>query len=150
MAPSFDADPMHPLNYMVVILGGSEPMVLIAAAETVDQRAAATAAAAMHQCHEASIIDTPLSGFTGVDGVGGVAVVAPEQGLVEWFPDDGQPLDDLVSLARSVAGTGWKVGVIVPSARMGEAHRALRGAPVVLQPWWADGEAIRFGGPEVP
>lgn len=125
-------------------------MVLIAQAEMVDHRAAARAAVAMHQCREASVIETPLAGFAGVDGVDGVAVVAPEQGLVEWFPHDGQPFDDLVSLSRSVAGTGWRVGVIVPSARMGEAHRALRGAPVVLQPWWADGEAIRFGGPEVP
>jgi hypothetical protein len=125
-------------------------VTLTAQDATVDHRSAASAAAAIHMHHEGSVIETPLGGFAGVDDVDGVAVVASEHGVVEWFPHDDQRLDDLAELSLAVAGTGWKVAVLVPSARMGEAHRALRGSPVTLQAWWPDGDAIRFGGPEVP
>lgn len=124
-------------------------MVLAPALE-VSHRTAATTAASWHLYHEGSVVETPLAGFTGVDGVDGVAVVAPEQGIVEWFPHPDQDLAVLAGLAPSVAGTGWKVAVLVPAGRMGEAHRALRGSPVMLQPWWVDGDRVRFGGPEVP
>lgn len=126
-------------------------MVLTAASvATIDHRSAALMAASIHLHYEGSVLEEPLSGFTGIDGLDGVAVVAPAQGVVEWFPHDDQPLADLAAVAGRIAGTGWSVGVIVPTGRMGEAHRALRGAPVTLQPWWRDGEAVRFGGPEVP
>ncbi len=111
---------------------------------------AATTAASMHLYYEGSVIETPLAGFTGVADLSGIAVMAPEQGVVEWFPHPDQDLRPLASLAVETAGTGWRVAVLVPTARMGEAHRALRGAPVTLQPWWTDGERVRFGGPEVP
>lgn len=116
---------------------------------TIDHRTAATVAASIHLHYEGSVVETPLAGFTGID-VDGVAVLAPEQGLVEWFPHDDQPLDALCTPAHTIVGGGLAVGVLVPAARMGEAHRALRGTPVTIQPWWIDGESIRFGGPEVP
>ena len=124
--------------------------MVLAPVTEVTHRSAATAAASLHLYHEGAVVETPLAGFTGADDVDGVAVVAPEQGLVEWFPHPEQDLGVLAGLAPRVAGTGWRVAVLVPAGRMGEAHRALRGAPVTLQPWWADGERVRFGGPEVP
>jgi hypothetical protein len=125
-------------------------MALATRIEAIDHRAAAMTAASIHLHYEDSVVETPLGDATGVDGIAGVAVVATAQGIVEWFPHPDQGLDDLASAARSISGTGWTVTVIVRSDRMGEAHRALRGAPVILQPWWADGETVRFGGPEVP
>jgi hypothetical protein len=125
-------------------------MALATRIESTDHRTAAMAAASMHLHYEGSVMETPLGDFTGDDAIDGLAVVASTQGVVEWFPHDDQPLDALAAVVGRVVGTGWKVGVIVPSGRMGEAHRALRGAPVVLQPWWADDETVRFGGPEVP
>lgn len=117
---------------------------------TVDHRAAATTAASIHLHYEGSVIEQPLARYTGIDGLDGVAVIAPAQGLVEWFPHDDQPLADLAPLAREVDGSGLALCVVIPASRMGEAHRALRGSPLTLQPWWRDGETVRFGGPEVP
>ena len=125
-------------------------MVLATDIARATHETAATTAASIHLYHEGSVIETPLAGFTGVPGVSGVAVMAPEQGVVEWFPHPDQDLRRLAALAAETARTGWRIAVLVPSARMGEAHGALRGAPVTLQPWWVDGERVRFGGPEVP
>lgn len=125
-------------------------MVLVIDTGRATHETAATTAASIHLYYEGSVIETPLAGFTGVPDVSGVAVMAPEQGVVEWFPHPAQDLGRLAALATETAATGWRVAVLVPSARMGEAHRALRGAPVTLQPWWTDGERVRFGGPEVP
>jgi hypothetical protein len=111
---------------------------------------AASTAASIHLHYEGSVVETPLAGFTGRVDLDGVAVVAPERGIVEWFPSDGQALDALATVSRQAAGPEWHVSVIVPAFRMGEAHRALRGAPVTLQPWWPDADGVRFGGPEVP
>jgi len=124
-------------------------MGMVLTATTTDHRTAATTAASIHLHYEGSVIETPLSSFAGVSALEGVAVVAPERGLVEWFPAEDQALIALVAPSRSSAAD-WDVSVIVPAARMGEAHRALRGAPITLQPWWTDGESVRFGGPEVP
>ncbi|MEX2323053.1 MAG: hypothetical protein WEA29_04705 [Acidimicrobiia bacterium] len=116
----------------------------------VDHRAAATTAASIHLHYEGSVIEQPLARYTGIEGLDGIAVLAPTQGLVEWFPHDDQPLADLAPMAREVDGSGVALCVVVPASRMGEAHRALRGEPLTLQPWWRDGETVRFGGPEVP
>lgn len=125
-------------------------MVLTAATVRVTHHTAASTAASIHLHYEGSVIETPLAGYTGVADLDGVAVVAPERGIVEWFPSDRQRLEPLAALSRTAAGPEWQVSVIVPAARMGEAHRALRGTPVTLQPWWPDDEGVRFGGPEVP
>ena len=125
-------------------------MVLAATKEQATHRTAATTAASIHLHFEGSVIETPLAGFAGNPDLDGVAVVAPERGIVEWYPSDRQGLEPLAALSRASAGPEWQVMVIVPAARMGEAHRALRGSPVTLQPWWSDDEGVRFGGPEVP
>jgi hypothetical protein len=116
----------------------------------VDHRRAASAAASIHLQRESSVVETALGGFTGIGDIAGVAVLAPEQGIVEWFPDPEQQLGPLAPLAAEAVGAGWRVTVLVPGLRMGEAHRSLRGTSVTLQPWWAEGERVRFGGPEVP
>ena len=123
---------------------------MVLAPARVTHQTAATAAASIHLHYEGSVVETPLAAFVGVADLAGVAVLAPEQGLVEWFPDGGQDLDSLAPFAAEATGAGWRVAVLVPAPRMGEAHRAMRGFDVTLQPWWADGAGVRFGGPEVP
>ncbi|MFH1104488.1 MAG: hypothetical protein V1757_06040 [Actinomycetota bacterium] len=125
-------------------------MVLTATTNRATHHTAASMAASIHLHYEGSVIETPLAGFTGNADLDGIAVVAPERGIVEWFPSDLQRLEPLAAVSRTSAGPEWQLSVIVPASRMGEAHRALRGSPVTLQPWWADRETIRFGGPEVP
>jgi hypothetical protein len=124
-------------------------VVLTVPARTATHQTAATMAASIHLHYEGSVIETPLAAFVGEPTLDGVAVVAPERGLVEWFPSGDQELAPLAAASKISSGD-WAVSVVVPSTRMGEAHRALRGSPVTLQPWWADGESVRFGGPEVP
>lgn len=124
-------------------------MVLTAETDRATHHTAAATAASIHLHFEGSVVETPLAGFTGNPDLDGVAVVAPERGIVEWFPSERQQLAPLAEASRLVAVPEWQVSVVVPAARMGEAHRALRGSPVTLQPWWDD-EGVRFGGPEVP
>ena len=125
-------------------------MVLAAQQVVLTHRDAATTAASMHLRRESTVVETAMSGFTGATFISGVAVLAPQQGVVEWYPDMDQPLTPLAPLARDASTRGWRVAVVVPAVRMGEAHRALRGSSAVVQPWWIDGERVRFGGPEVP
>jgi hypothetical protein len=123
--------------------------VVLTATDRSTHQTAATTAASIHLHYEGAVIETPLAAFLGEAALDGVAVVAPERGLVEWFPSDSQKLGALAGPSR-VHSCDWAITVIVPAVRMGEAHRALRGAPLTLQPWWPDGESVRFGGPEVP
>lgn len=44
----------------------------------------------------------------------------------------------------------WQVQVLVPLARLGEAHRSLRGLPLKLQGYWLDLGQVRFGAEETP
>ncbi len=53
-------------------------------------------------------------------------------------------------LFRRLAADGWRVHVLVPLERMGEAHRGLRGVDVRLQGWWLDDGSVHFGQPEIP
>lgn len=122
---------------------------MLATTETITHHAAAGAASAIHLHYEAEVVQTALDAFTGVGGLDGVAVLAPHQGVVEFFPSDRQSLAALGPVAASVTADGWNVAVLVSSERMGDAHRELRGFPVQLQSWWDDGERICFGGPEV-
>ena len=139
-----------PLNYIRVIHGGV-PMVLAPAITRVTHRTAATTAASIHLHYEGAVVETPLAGFTGV--------VAISTGWRWWRPSRGSgrvvprmPSRILAAtgagLAGSVAGTGWKVAVLVPAGRMGEAHRALRGiaghaAAVVGRRGWREVRGTR-------
>ena len=123
--------------------------MVLAATETITHHTAATAATSIHMHYEGEVVQTPLDAFTGVAGLDGVAVLAPRQGIVEFFPSHRQHLGSLGPVAACVTVEGWDVVVLVPARRMGEAHRALRGFPLQIQPWWDDGEGICFGGLEV-
>lgn len=123
--------------------------MVLATTEQITHHSAATAAASIHLHYEGEVVQTPLESFTGVGGLDGIAVLAPAQGMVEIFPSDGQPLTALGPVAAAVVASGWRVGVLVPADRMGEAHRGLRGFPVHLQAWWDGGDRICFGGAEV-
>lgn len=122
----------------------------LTATHTTTHHTAASTAAAIHMHYEGEVVETPLSGFSGIPSLDGIAVLAPRQGVAEMFPSDGQDLGALGPVAAAVAARGWRVAVVVPAARMGEAHRLLRGGDLRLQAWWDDGDRIRFGGPEVP
>ncbi len=124
--------------------------MVLAAPTTITHHVAATEAASIHMHYEGEVVETPLGSFVGVDGIDGVAVLAPNQGLVEFFPGDRQHLATLGPVAALVAASGWRVAVLVPTERMGDAHQSLRGFPLHLQSWWFDGDDVRFGGPEVP
>jgi len=124
--------------------------VVLATRDAVTYEAAATVAASIHMHYEGEVVETPLGQFAGVGGLTGVAVLAPGQGLVEFFPSGHQSLLSLGPVAASAVASGWRVAVIVPTDRMGDAHGSLRGYPLDLQCWWADGDRICFGGPEVP
>lgn len=123
--------------------------VVLATTETITHHAAASVATSIHMHYEGEVVQTPLDSFTGAVGLDGVAVFAPVQGLVEFFPSDQQSLVDLGPVAASAIADGWRVAVLVSSERMGDAHRSLRGLPIQLQAWWDDGDRICFGGPEV-
>lgn len=123
--------------------------MVLATTETITHHTAATAATSIHMHYEGEVVQTPLDAFTGIVGIDGVAVLAPRQGIVEFFPSESQPLNGLGPVAASVVASGWQVAVLVEAGRMGEAHRTLRGFPVELQSWWDDGDRICFGGPEV-
>lgn len=77
-------------------------------------------------------------------------VVAVKQRIVEVVVDDGRDLAPLVNSAWHLEEQGWRVTVLAPLRLMGDAHRLLRGAPVLLQPWWIDDDAVLFGAFERP
>ena len=124
-------------------------MVLTAPA-IITHQTAATVAASIHMHYDGEVVETPLGSFIGIEGIDGVAVLASSQGLVEFFPGQDQPLGTLGPIAASVVSSGWRVAVVLPAERLGDAHRSLRGFPLSLQAWWLDGDRIHFGGPEVP
>ena len=137
------------LNYTPVIFREARSVVL-ATPTTITHHVAATEAASIQMHYEGEVVETPLGSFAGVEGIDGVAVLAPNQGLVEFFPGDRQQLATLGPVAALAAASGWRVAVLVPTERMGDAHMSLRGFPLHLQSWWPEGDHIRFGGPEVP
>lgn len=124
--------------------------MVLAPTRTITCRVAASAAAAVHMHYEGQVVETPLGSFTDSSGLDGIAVLAPNQGLVEFFPAERQSLESLGAAASAAVAAGWRVGVLVATHRMGEAHRLLRGRPLHLQAWWHDGDRVCFGGPEVP
>lgn len=123
-------------------------MVLAVAVDTTVTRRVADAAVEAWTRSGTTMVEMTMSGLTGV-AASGLALVAAEEGIVECVVEG--DFGPIVTASRRIAADGWKVAVLVPSARMGEAHRVLRGAPLRIQPWWsgADG-SILFGVPEVP
>lgn len=92
----------------------------------------------------AEFIDDPRS-------VGAVrAIVAHRDRMVEVVLDDESEPDALIDVAWVLDDRSWKLNVLVGLDRLGEAHTALRGAPLSLQGWWFDDDAVRFAAFERP
>jgi hypothetical protein len=96
----------------------------------------------------ATVVETTLTALSGV-ACRTPAVVVSDEGIVECAADG--DFEPIVVAVRRLAAEGWKVAVLTPAHQMGEAHRSLRGAPAMIQPWWAGADdAVSFGVPEVP
>lgn len=92
----------------------------------------------------AEFIDAPRS-------VGAVrAVVSSRHRMVEVVLDDESSPETLLEVAWVLDDRGWRLNVLVGLSRLGEAHTALRGAPLTLQGWWFDDDAVQFTGFETP
>jgi hypothetical protein len=96
----------------------------------------------------ATVVETPLAALTGV-ACRAPALVVADEGVVECVADgDFGPIGSAV---RRLAAEGWRVAVLAPASQMGSAHRALRGVPARIQPWWTGSDdSVLFGVPEVP
>jgi len=78
------------------------------------------------------------------------AIVAPKERMVEVVLDDDAEPDSLIDVAWVLDERAWKLNVLVELERLGDAHTSLRGAPLSLQGWWFDADAVRFAGFERP
>jgi hypothetical protein len=125
--------------------------VVITAPAITERSPATAAAAAAYAGMGCTVVETSLAAASGLDGVPGAAVIAADLGIAECVLGPGVDPALLGPGIEMLAAGGWDVTVLVPSARIGEAHAALRGRPARLQPWWPDGDdSVHFGAPEVP
>lgn len=97
-----------------------------------------------------TVVETTLSEISEIEGIPGRVVVAADLGIAECLLLEGTDPAHLVPGIERLAAVGWEVTLVSPAARMGEAHRALRGSPARLQAWWREGDQLCFGVPEVP
>ena len=80
-----------------------------------------------------------------------LSVVAAGDGrTAEIVVDQTVQCAELTTALWSLEDQGWRATVVVPTARLGEAHTALRGVPCRLQGWWEDSTGICFGSHELP
>ena len=77
-------------------------------------------------------------------------VVVPKLRIVEIMLDDESHPDALANVAWTLDDRSWKLNVVLPLERLGEAHIALRGTPSTLQGWWYEDDAVHFAGFERP
>jgi hypothetical protein len=77
-------------------------------------------------------------------------IVAHEENRIECVIPRDADVSFYVATLDGLARAGWDVWVLVPTARLGSAHRHLRGVAVTLQPWWDTGTGVFFGRPEIP
>jgi len=111
-------------------------------------------ALAIHRAHLERAIEVSLGDMVdreiAVD-VARLPVVAMGDSRIAEIMVDETVLCAQVSVAIwSLAEQGWQADVVVPAARMGEAHTSLRGVPCRLQSWWEDDTGINFGPYERP
>ena len=113
----------------------------------------AGAAVAAYLARGARVLEIPLLEMVHVSVSADVAnvrsVVAVEDRVVELVVDD-RPFEALAPAVWALAARGWGVVALTPAGRNGEAHRALRGTPCRIQPWWLEGTNVRFGKLETP
>ena len=106
-----------------------------------------------HAARGNRVLDIPLLEMVHVSVAADTAairsVVVAADRVVELVLDDG-PFEAVGPAVWALAARGWDVVALTPASRVGEAHRALRGTPCRLQPWWTDAAAVRFGKFETP
>ncbi len=110
------------------------------------------AALRIYASRRESAVDTALAELLEDAGPVGAwrAVVAGASRTVEVVLDEGTDPAELATAVWRLAGRGLRVVVLVGAAEIGEAHRALRGTPCLLQPWWVAEDTVRFGRHEIP
>lgn len=120
---------------------------------SIDGTVVADAAAGAYAARGGRVITPPLVDLVhsslSEDITGVRTVVAVEDRTVELAIDDA-PFEALVPAVSALAARGWDVVVLLAGHRNGEAHRALRGSPCMLQIWWLDEGSVCFGRPERP
>jgi hypothetical protein len=111
-------------------------------------------ALAIYRAHLERAIEVPLGDMVDrqvpVDVAHLSVVAAGEIRVAEIMVDETVMCAQLAGALWSLNDQGWRATVVVPTARLGEAHTALRGVPCRLQGWWEDTAAICFGSPEIP
>lgn len=111
-------------------------------------------ALAIYRAHLDRAVEVPLGDMVdreiGVDAARLSVIAATDSRVAEIIIDETLVCEQLVQSVWSLAEQGWTTTVIVPAARMGEAHYALRGLPCRLQTWWEDGSTVWFGVYEKP
>lgn len=75
-------------------------------------------------------------------------VIAQSAGMADCVVGDEREFAALARALDELSEGGREVRVLIPRNAMGRAHVALSGLSVVLQPWWKDGNRVRFGVPE--
>jgi len=111
-------------------------------------------ALAIYRAHLERAIELPLGEMVdrevSIDVARLSVVAAADIRVAEIMVDETVMCEQLTTALWSLNDQGWRATVVVPTARLGEAHTALRGVPGRLQGWWEDSTAICFGGPEIP
>ncbi len=77
-----------------------------------------------------------------------VSVICTDNRL-DWVLGDADTAP-FIDAFRRLSGQGYANHVLVPMELLGETHQALRGAPVLLQGFWEDGDGVHFWRPEIP
>jgi hypothetical protein len=123
-------------------------MAVVVETESATSRVA-LASAWSHQRKANLVVETFLGALvddTAIDAIETVIVV--ELDVVELVVDEAPDWESLNKAIRLIASDFSKIVVLAPSAAMGDAHRYLRSAPAVLQQWWLESAAVRFGREE--
>ncbi len=109
---------------------------------------------AIFSAHLERAIEVPLGDMVDREVAIDVAqlsvVAAGESRTAEIMVDESVLCAQVGPALWSLADQGWQTTMVVPAARMGEAHGALRGVPCRLQSWWEDESGISFGSYERP
>ena len=111
-------------------------------------------ALAIHRAHLERAIEVSLGEMVdreiAVDVARLPVVAIGDSRVAEIMVDETVLCAQVTAAIWSLAEQGWQADVIVPAARMGEAHTSLRGLPCRLQAWWEDDAGISFGPYERP
>lgn len=113
----------------------------------------AEAATASYAARGRRVLEIPLIEMVhvsvGADVASMRSIVSVEDRTVELVVD-GDPFEAIAPAVWALAARGWEVVALAPCGRNGEAHRALRGTPCRIQPWWLEEDGVHFGSHEQP